>query len=166
MDQPPRPAEPPRLSTRQKALAVNLEPAAYGTIAEIGGGQEGARWFFQVGGAAGTIAKTISAYDMAVSDGLYGSAAHYVSRQRLSAMLEHEYAELVARLGAARGERTGFFAFADTVATASYRHPGSGRGWLGIRFQSAPGAPPSELVVHATLLHPTPFPHQPPPALL
>ena len=110
-----------------------------------------ARWFFHVGGAAGTVAKTISAYDMAVSDGLYGPTEHYVSRQRLTAMLEHEYAELTARLGAARGERTAFFAFADTVATRSYRHPGGGRGWLGMRFQARPGAPPSEVLIHANL---------------
>ncbi len=132
-------------STREKALALNLDPATYGTLAEIGAGQEVARWFFHVGGAAGTVAKTISAYDMAVSDGLYGPTEHYVSRQRLTAMLEHEYAELTARLGAARGERTAFFAFADTVATRSYRHPGGGRGWLGVRFQARPGAPPSEV---------------------
>lgn len=138
-------------STREKALAVNLDPAPYGTFAEIGAGQEVARWFFHVGGAAGTVAKTISAYDMAVSDGLYGQAAHYVSRQRLTAMLEHEYTELVARLSASRGARTAFFAFADTVATSSYRHPGPGRGWLGIRFQARPGEGPSELMVHAQL---------------
>jgi hypothetical protein len=90
-------------STREKALALNLDPAMYGTLAEIGAGQEVARWFFHVGGAAHTVAKTISAYDMAVSDGLYGPTDHYVSRQRLTAMLEHEYAELTARLGAARG---------------------------------------------------------------
>jgi len=98
-------------STREKALAVNLDPATYGTIAEIGAGQEVARWFFHVGGAAGTVAKTISAYDMAVSDGLYGPTEHYVSRRRLTAMREHEYAELAARLSAARGERTAFFAY-------------------------------------------------------
>ena len=138
-------------STREKALALNLDPATYGTLAEIGAGQEVARWFFHVGGAAGTVAKTISAYDMAVSDGLYGPTEHYVSRQRLTAMLEHEYAELIARLGAARGERTAFFAFADTVATRSYRHPGGGRGWLGVRFQARPGAPPSEVLIHANL---------------
>jgi hypothetical protein len=145
----------PHPSTRQKALALNLDPAPYGTIAEIGGGQEVARWFFHVGGAAGTIAKTISAYDMAVSDGLYGPTRRYVGRERLTAMLEREYTQLVSRLGPARGDRTAFFAFADTVATGSYRRPGPGRGWLGIRFQARPGEAPSDVVLHAHLLDPS-----------
>src|SRR5438445_7214368 len=109
-------------STRRKALALNLDATTYGTFAEIGGGQEVARWFFQVGGAAGTVAKSISAYDMVVSDGLYGPAERYVSRQRLEAMLEHEFAQLVDGLGRIRGDTTTFFAFADTVTTRSYRH--------------------------------------------
>src|SRR5688572_33236379 len=100
--------------TRQKALALNLDGTKYGTFAEIGGGQEVARWFFAVGGAAGTVAKTISAYDMAVSDGLYGPAKRYVSRQRLEAMLAQEFGELRQRLDAKFGERKCFFAFADT----------------------------------------------------
>src|SRR2546425_11971640 len=79
-------------STRQKALALNLDATKYGTFAEIGAGQEVARWFFRVGGAAGTVAKTISAYDTAVSDALYGPTDRYVSRRRLQAMLEHESA--------------------------------------------------------------------------
>src|SRR5262245_38761448 len=106
-------------TTRQKALAINLDATTYGTFAEIGGGQEVARWFFLVGGAAGTVAKTISAYDMAVSDWFYGSARRYVSRQRLEAMLEQEFAQLVERLGPTRGDATRFFAFANTVATRS-----------------------------------------------
>ena len=85
-------------NTRQKALAINLDASTYGTIAEIGGGQEVARWFFLVGGAAGTVAKTISAYDMSVSDQLYGRASRYVSRQRLEAMLEQEFVLLTDRL--------------------------------------------------------------------
>src|SRR5207247_2132815 len=85
------------------------------------------------------------------SDGLYGPTARYVSRTRLESMLEHEYAELVARLGPSRGESTTFFAFADTVTASSYRHPGDGHGWLGIRFQPRPLEPPSEVVLHATL---------------
>src|SRR5438128_6872033 len=117
-------------STRQKARALNLDATTYGTFAEIGGGQEVARWFFSVGGAAGTVAKTISAYDMAVSDALYGSTRRYVSRQRLEAMLEQEFVQLRDRLGPERGDTKRFFAFADTVATRSYRHPGNGRGWV------------------------------------
>ena len=139
------------LSTSQKALAVNLDPKSYGTFAEIGGGQEVARWFFRVGGAAGTVAKTISAYDMAVSDSLYGPAERYVSRHRLEAMLAHEFRELITGLDAARGEHTTFFAFGDTVATQSFRHPGPGRGWVGIRFQVRPRESPSEILVHLHL---------------
>ena len=139
------------LSTSQKALAVNLDPKSYGTFAEIGGGQEVARWFFSVGGAAGTVAKTISAYDMAVSDSLYGPAERYVSRQRLEAMLAHEFRELITGLDAARGEHTTFFAFGDTVATQSFRHPGPGRGWVGIRFQARPREAPSEILAHLHL---------------
>src|SRR6184192_3575648 len=92
------------VTTRQKALALNLDAKTYGTFAEIGGGQEVARWFFAVGGAAGTIAKTISAYDMAVSDGVYGPAPRYVSRERLGAMLEHEFAQLSDQLGQKFGD--------------------------------------------------------------
>src|SRR5437762_8759448 len=111
-------------STRQKALALNLDATTYGSFAEIGGGQEVARWFFSVGGAAGTVAKTISAYDMAVSDSLYGPAKRYVSRERLEAMLAHEFDQLVQSLGRTRGENTAFFAFADTVAARSHSRPG------------------------------------------
>src|SRR5712671_3583809 len=100
------------ITTGQKALALNLDASRYGTFAEIGGGQEVARWFFSVGGAAVTVAKTISAYDMSVSDSLYGPAKRYVSRQRLEAMLEQEFAQLLERLGPARGDTKTFFAFA------------------------------------------------------
>src|SRR6267378_3333306 len=98
-------------TTRDKALRMNLDAGRYGTFAEIGAGQEVARWFFRVGGAAGTVAKTISAYDTAVSDALYGPAEHYVSRARLEAMLDRESARLVDQLGARRGGRTAFFVF-------------------------------------------------------
>ena len=138
-------------STQRKALALNLDAKTYGTIAEIGAGQEVARWFFSVGGAAGTVAKTISAYDMAVSDSLYGSTPRYVSRQRLEAMLEHEFAQLRTGLESVRGNNKCFFAFANTVTTGSYRHPGPGRGWLGVRFQDQPREEPSEVIVHAHL---------------
>jgi hypothetical protein len=142
-------------TTRQKALAINLDATTYGNFAEIGGGQEVARWFFSVGGAAGTVAKTISAYDMAVSDSFYGPAKRYVSRQRLEAMLEQEFSQLLDRLGAARGDSKRFFAFANTVATRSYAHPGNGRGWLGIRFQSRPHEEPSSIIIHAHLFEST-----------
>src|SRR5512137_2380756 len=106
-----------KLDTAQKARQLNLDAKRYGTLAEIGAGQEVARWFFQVGGAAGTVAKTISAYDMAVSDAIYGPTERYVSRQRLQAMLRYEYDLLLERLDSLRGGRTAFFAFANTVAT-------------------------------------------------
>lgn len=125
--------------TRKKALALNLDASTYGTFAEIGGGQEVARWFFSVGGAAGTVAKSISAYDMAVSDSLYGPTRQYVSRQRLEAMLDREFRQVVETLGPARGAAKRFFAFANTAATRSFRGGGSGRGWMGVRFQAAPG---------------------------
>ena len=149
----------PALTTRQKALTLNLDPATYGTFAEIGGGQEVAGWFFSVGGAATGVAKSISAYDMAVSDGLYGPVARYVSRERLEAMLEHEFVQLSEQLGPRRGDTTAFFAFADTVATRSYGHPQRGRGWMGVRFQSRPHDAPSEIVIHVHLLDAA-APHQ------
>ena len=142
--------------TRGKALALNLDPVSYGVFAEAGGGQEVSRWFFEVGGAAGTVAKTISPYDMAMGDALYGPAQRYVSRQRLEAMLEHELTQLTEQLGPRRGDATAFFAFADTVATRSYRRPENGRGWVGLRFQAHPHDAPSEIILHAHLLDTTP----------
>ena len=142
----------PARSTHDKALWINLDAARYGTFAEIGAGQEVARWFFRAGGAAGTVAKTISAYDMAVSDALYGPTDHYVSRTRLEAMLDRESARLVEQLGARRGGRTAFFVFADTVAARSYSRRENGHGWLGVRFQTAPHGESSEVVIHVHLL--------------
>jgi hypothetical protein len=139
-------------ATHEKALRLNVESPGYGSFAEIGAGQEVARWFFQVGRAAGTVAKSISAYDMAVSDSLYGPAQRYVSRQRLEAMLEREFAQLVGGLGATRGATTAFFAFADTVATRRHGQDENGRGWVGVRFQTRPLEPPSQIILHAHLL--------------
>lgn len=135
----------------EKALQINREAARYGTFVEVGAGQEVARWFFHVGGAAGTVAKTMSAYDMAVSDAIYGPCPRYVSRQRLRSMLDREWGLLLKRLDRARGSRTRFFVFADTVATRSFTRREDGHGWLGIRFQTAPRAKPSEILVHARL---------------
>src|SRR5476649_1953500 len=109
------------LTTIQKALTINLDVPKYGTFAEIGAGQEVARQFFQAGGASGTVAKTISAYDMTFSDAIYGKAPRYVSRERLALMLDHEYELLLERLAAQRGDRTTFFVFADTVATKNFK---------------------------------------------
>lgn len=139
------------LTTNRKALTINLDDARYGTFAEIGAGQEVARVFFQAGGASGTIAKTISAYDMTFSDAIYGKAPRYVSRERLSLMLDHEYDLLLERLAPQRGDRTTFFVFADTVATRSFKGNNEAHGWLGIRFQTEPHGPPSEIIVHVRL---------------
>src|SRR3954465_11366118 len=106
-----------QLTTERKALAINLDARRYGTFAEIGAGQEVVRWFFRVGGAAGTIAKSMSAYDMTVSDAIYGSTDRYVSRQRLQSMLDHEFQLNIERLQEKRGDSTSFFTFADTVTT-------------------------------------------------
>jgi hypothetical protein len=149
-----------KLNTDQKALQINLDKDKYGTFAEIGAGQEVARWFFRVGGAAGTVAKTISAYDMTVSDAIYGTADRYVSRQRLQAMLNHEYNLVIERLDKPRGDRTAFFAFANTVATRSFTRHDEGHGWMGIRYQGSPRQPPSEIIVHVRLLDPEPIREQ------
>jgi hypothetical protein len=139
------------LTTNRKALTINLDGSHYGTIAEIGAGQEVSRIFFQVGGASGAIAKTMSAYDMTFSDAIYGKAPRYVSRERLTTMLDHEYRLLKERLSEKRGERTRFFVFANTVATKSFKNTADGHGWLGIRFQHAPLAEPSDIIVHVRM---------------
>jgi hypothetical protein len=139
------------LTTNRKALTINLDDRKYGTFAEIGAGQEVARVFFQAGGASGTIAKTISAYDMNFSDAIYGKAPRYVSRERLLLMLDHEYSLLLERLSASRGERTTFFVFADTVATKGYKGTNDAHGWMGVRFQIEPGAAPSEVLLHVRM---------------
>jgi hypothetical protein len=140
------------IDTHQKALRINLDPAKYGTFAEIGAGQEVARWFFRVGGASGTIAKSISAYDMVVSDAIYGHSDRYVSRQRLQTMLEYEYDLMRERLDPKRGESTRFFVFADTVAAHGQFRPGDSHGWMGIRFQPQPRAEVSQIVIHVRML--------------
>ena len=139
------------LTTNRKALTVNLDDQKYGTFAEIGAGQEVARVFFQAGGAAGTVAKSMSAYDMTFSDSIYGKAPRYVSRERLVTMLDHEFTLLRERLAGQRGDRTAFFVFADTVAAKSYKGNNDCHGWMGIRFQPHPGAEPSELIVHVRM---------------
>lgn len=140
-----------QLGTHQKALRVNIDQSIYGTFAEIGAGQEVARWFFRVGGAAGTMAKAMSAYDMTFSDAIYGTCDRYVSRQRLETMLQHEFRLLVERLSEKRGKETKFFAYADTCATRSFTRKVDGDGWLGIRYQTQPMTDPSDIVVHCRL---------------
>lgn len=136
----------------QKALQINLDNAKYGTFAEIGAGQEVARWFFRAGGAAGTVAKTISAYDMAVSDAIYGATDRYVSRKRLQAMLDHEWGLLLERLDKPRGDKSTFFAFANTVTTRSFSQKQDGHGWMGIKFQAQPHEAPSQIIIHVRAL--------------
>jgi hypothetical protein len=138
--------------TLQKALRTNLDPRWYGTIAEIGAGQEVARWFFRAGAAAGTIAKSMSAYDMEVSDAVYGKSDRYVSLGRLQAMLERELDLNVERLGASRGDDTCFFAFADTVVARSFAGGNECHGWMGVRFQAQPHDEPNQVVLHVRML--------------
>jgi hypothetical protein len=138
--------------THQKALQVNLDAALYGTFAEIGAGQEVARWFFRVGGAAGTVAKAMSAYDMTFSDAIYGPCDRYVSRQRITSMLNHEFRLLFERLDGKRGDKTRFFVFANSVAARSYSRKDDTHGWLGIRFQTAPQTDPSQIILHLRLI--------------
>lgn len=140
------------VGTQQKALAINLDSRKYGSFAEIGAGQEVVRWFFQVGAAAGTIAKSMSAYDMTVSDAIYGTSERYVSRGRLQNMLDHEFRLLVERLGGKRGAETEFFVFADTVAARNFHGTNECHGWLGVKFQTSPDTEPSQIVIHVRML--------------
>lgn len=136
----------------QKAIQINRDSTRYGTFAEIGAGQEVVRWFFHVGGASGTVAKSISAYDMKFSDAIYGPTERYVSRQRLMAMLEHEYNLLIERLSETKGNNTIFFSFANTIAASSYKFNKIGQGWMGIRFQTKPTGEPNEIILHVRML--------------
>src|SRR5712692_10101525 len=144
--------ERPRLSTNQKALKINLDPSFYGTFAEIGAGQEVARWFFQVGAAAGSISKSISAYDMAVSDASYGRCKRYVSRERLQSMLDHEHVLNLERLRPSRGDSTAFFAFADTVAARNFQGTNECHGWMGVKYQAHPRDDDSQVTIHVRML--------------
>lgn len=140
------------LTTDQKALRINLDRYKYGSIVEIGAGQEVARRFFQVGAAAGTIAKTMSAYDMSVSDDIYGHVDRYVSRARLLQMLDKEYTQVVERLTDVRPRNTTFFAYAATVTARSFKQKNECHGWIGVRLQLHPGAQPSDIILHVRML--------------
>jgi hypothetical protein len=146
--------ETSQLSTHQKALSINMNDKIYGTLAEIGAAQEVARWLFRVGGAAGSIAKTMSAYDMKVSDEIYGKAGRYVSRERVEAMLDKEYNLLIQRLGEERKD-TRFFAFANTVTARNYQGTNECHGWVGLRFQDTPGSEPNTIILHINMLDDT-----------
>lgn len=140
--------------TKRKALKINLASEIYGTFAEIGAGQEVARNFFNAGAASGTIAKTMSAYDMTFSDAIYGveESGRYVSQSRLRKMLNHEFALLMERLTGEKYKDKKLFAFADTVAALNFNKTNDPHGWIGIRFQHELGAAPSEIIIHVKLL--------------
>lgn len=142
------------MSTAEKALSVNLVKPLNGTISEIGAGQEVARWFFKVGGAAGTIAKAMSAYDMTFSDDIYGreKSGRYVVESRVRKMLDHEYTLLDNRLS---DDDKYFFAFANTVAAKSYKYTGDCHGWMGLRFQTKLNEDPSQVILHVRMLDQT-----------
>src|SRR2546426_1369987 len=144
-----------KLDTHHKALTLNLDPSTFGSFAEIGAGQEVARWFLVVGGASGTVAKTISAYDKEVSDDLYGSGSRYVSKQRLEAMLANEWAQLLTQLEKTRGPRTRFFSFVDTVSARNFAGTNDSHGWIGLRFQLQPGGPPNDILLHINMRDPS-----------
>ncbi len=139
-------------STYDKTLQINLDARIYGTFAEIGAGQEVANCFFRTPATAGTVAKSISAYDMTMSDAIYGKGRKYVSRKRLSAMLDHEYEILTERLSEQRGDTSTFFSFCNTVRARGYKDTGECHGWLGIRFQLKPNAAASDIFIHVRLL--------------
>jgi hypothetical protein len=150
-------ARAPRATTGQKALEFNLDPLLYGSLAEIGAGQEVARHFFRAGGASGTIAKTTSAYDMRFSDAIYGSDAtgRYVTRDRLLRMLDHEFGLIIERVADNRPPDSRYFVFADTVAARRFGAESEDHGWLGLQFQHMPGAAPSRVVIHVGMFDAT-----------
>src|SRR5690348_18171317 len=133
------------IDTHGKALSLNLDHTIFGSFAEIGAGQEVARWFLLVGGASGTVAKTISAYDKEVSDDLYGSGSRDVSKQRLVGMLDNEWTQLHTQLSKSRGSQTRFFCFVDTVSARNFAGTNDPHGWVGLRFQLQPGDPPNDV---------------------
>ena len=139
-------------SPEDKALKINLDSSIYGTFAEIGAGQEVANWFFRASATAGTVAKSISAYDMTISDALYGKSGRYVSHERVIDMVNYEYELLEKRLEQSRSQESRFFAFANTVRARGYNDPGVCHGWLAIRYQLQPGRPSGTIVLHVNLL--------------
>ena len=141
-------------STKKKALRINLDEKKYGTIVEIGAGQEVARQFFRAGAAAGTIAKTMSAYDMEFSNAIYGVQANgrYVSKARVEAMMEKEFGLVIDRISESRPKTSRYFSYATTVAAKSFNRKNECHAWCGIRIQMYPDAPPSDIVIHVRML--------------
>lgn len=147
--------EDEKYDAHHKALSLNLDDTIFGSFAEIGAGQEVSRWFLRVGGASGTVAKTISAYDKEVSDHIYGAGTRYVSMPRLKAMLESEWEQLLAQVQVARGASTKFFAFVDTISARNYAGTNDCHGWVGLRFQQQPGGPTNDIILHINLMDPS-----------
>ena len=141
------------LSATQKALKINLDPNIYGSMVEIGAGQEVARQFFRAGSASGTIAKTMSAYDRNFSDAIYGKEEHgrYVCKNRLLNMLKHEYSLIEERLNPETFPDRKYFTFADTVSTINYEKTNQGHGWIGVRFQKESNSKPNDIILHVNL---------------
>jgi hypothetical protein len=146
---------PEKYDTHHKALSINLDGSIFGSFAEIGAGQEVARWFLRVGGASGTVAKTISAYDKEVSDHLYGAGTRYVSKPRLEAMLAIEWQQLLGQLAASRGADAKFFSFVDTVSARNYSGTNDCHGWVGLRFLVEAGQAPNDVILHVSLRDPS-----------
>jgi hypothetical protein len=141
-----------KLTRQQKALKINLDPTIYGTFAEIGAGQDVAGNFFKAGAASGTVAKSISAYDMVFSDNIYGKekSGRYVCLSRVKKMIQYEYDLVVERLGQSRSESK-FFAFANTISARNFHGTNEAHGWLGLRFQHEESAEHSDLVIHVRM---------------
>jgi len=146
---------PEKHDTHEKALSINLDVTIFGSFAEIGAGQEVSRWFLRVGGASGTVAKTISAYDKEVSDNLYGLGTRYVSKPRLQAMLDREWGQLLEQLGASRGADAKFFSFVDTLSARNYAGTNDCHGWIGLRFLREPNGVPQDVILHVNLRDPS-----------
>src|SRR5712692_9922474 len=144
-----------KLDTHHKALTLNLDPSTFGSFAEIGAGQEVARWFLLVGGASGTVAKSISGYEKEVSDEVYGSSPRYLSKQLLEAMLDNQWAQLLTQLSKTRGPQTRFFCFVDTVSARNFAGTNDSHGWIGLRFQLQPGGPPNDVLLHINMRDPS-----------
>ena len=137
-------------SSRQKALAINLDHSLYGSFDEIGAGQEVVGHFFSAGGASGTVASSKSAYDMEISDAIYGECERYVCRERLIQMLDKEFKTLTLSLKKKAADKR-FFSFADTVESLNYFKTNQGHGWMGIRFQTIPNGDYNEIILHFKL---------------
>ncbi len=139
-----------RLTTEEKALSINLDHSIYGSFAEIGAGQEVAATFFRIGGSSGTIAYTHSAYDMKISDSMYGKCSRYVCEDRLKQMLDIEFENLQNTIPK-RAEQSRFFAFANTVESLNYHKTNQGQGWVGIKYQLEKGGSANEIILHVKM---------------